>query len=127
MRSGEIRTVRGPANYSRICSPVMPEHGAGTCTNSATAPRLGGKASPGLSEPNIGATLVYFDPALLYRVGESRVVLDRCRLVAKQKRGVDLLDINPAVLHRLVGAGVLHQPPRRFFRIGIWPVRRQLH
>jgi hypothetical protein len=46
-------------------------------------------------------------------------------LPRRQKRPVDQLDVNPAVLHDLDAIG--YQLAGGFFWIGVWPVGRELH
>jgi hypothetical protein len=58
-----------------------------------------------LGEPHIGFALVQLEPALLDRAQKAGLVFRRRALELEQKRPVDLLDIDPAILDRLECVG----------------------
>jgi len=61
---------------------------------------------------------VQLEPALLDRAQKAGLVFRRRALELEQKRPVDLLDIDPAVLDGLERVGELKQLARGSFRIG---------
>ena len=67
------------------------------------------QGSPRLGELHIGAALVQHQPALGYRMLKAGFVFGRRPLQFEQKRPVDFLDVDPAVLDRLEGIGELQQ------------------
>ncbi|WP_349253888.1 hypothetical protein [Bradyrhizobium sp. CB2312] len=60
-------------------------------------------------QTNVGAALVEFEPALLDRVLDARAELRSTSLERVEKRRINLLDVNAAVLDGLDAASDLYQ------------------
>jgi hypothetical protein len=73
----------------------------------------------GRCEPDEGAALVHGQPAELDCQLHARAVLSRASLVLEEERAVDVLDMDPAVLHRLDCAGDLDDAACDLLGIGI--------
>jgi hypothetical protein len=73
----------------------------------------------GRREFHIGAGTIQRQPAAIYRQIETGLVFGRAGLVLIQKRRVDQLDIDAAVLHRLDRVCDLDQLAGSLFRVGV--------
>jgi len=71
---------------------------------------------PGLGEPNKRPALVKFKPALLDREIEPGAVFRKHRLVAEQKRAIDHLNVDAAILDLLEGLCMFEQNGARPWR-----------
>ena len=58
-----------------------------------------------------------FKPSEFNRASEPGRIFFRCASIDVQERTIQLLDIDAAILHRLEGVPMLHQPARGFFGI----------
>ena len=80
-----------------------------------------------LREANKRSTLVHHEPAALNRQAQTSLVFRRRAFLAKQKRPVDLLDMDAAVLHGLRAVGDLRDLAGWLIGIGVRSVRGEFH
>jgi hypothetical protein len=81
----------------------------GASVRQPTEPCLSEQISARLRELHIRSALVQHEPAALDRQLEGSTVFGRRCALPKQKRGVDLLDGNSAILHGLDAVGDLQE------------------
>jgi hypothetical protein len=92
-------------------------HGTSTVGKSdKISGRLCEQISAAFREFHEGSALVHHQPAALNRQIQTRLVFVRCAFLTEQKRPVDQLDVDPAVLHDLDGVGDLNDCGRPFRR-----------
>ncbi|MCC8977302.1 hypothetical protein [Bradyrhizobium acaciae] len=70
---------------------------------------------------------ISLEPILTDRMPKPSPVFGRRRLVLVEHPVVDLLDVDPAVLHWLERAGVIHDPAGGFLGGGVGAVALHLH
>ena len=81
----------------------------------------------GLRELHEGPAFMQFEPAEFNRAARPAAYSAGVPLSPNRNGAVDLFDVDAAILHRLEGAGVIHQPARGFVRISEWSVGGVLH
>src|SRR6478609_7666249 len=79
----------------------------GASVGQPTEPRLGEQIGTSLREANKRSTLVHHQPAALDRQLQTSTVFGRRCALPKEKRRVNLLDADPAILCGLHGVGDL--------------------
>jgi hypothetical protein len=109
----------GLTDPAAVVAAGAKSHDLEICSEGENCQRpLGEQRSTRLGELYEGSALVQLEPAVLDRAIKPGLVFRRRALELEQKRPVDLLDIDPAVLDGLERVGELKQLARGSFRIG---------
>jgi hypothetical protein len=91
------------------------------------APIMANRSAPLLGQFHERAALMQFQPAARYRELKAGGVFGGRGVVAEEKKAVDFLDVDPAILDGFKGLRMFHEAPSCLLRIGIGSSGRKFH